>query len=81
MASLKKAIDAHCKNCTYDPLAGGTWREQVESCRVTACALWEVRPRSTATVTAFRRAKTEQSLDMQSIVDGLEDEDEDELAA
>ena len=76
MASLKKAISAHCKNCTYDPCAGGTWREQVEGCTVTSCALWEVRPRSTAIVIAVRKSRTENEIDLDSIIDGLEDDEE-----
>lgn len=44
---LRSAINAYCKSCTYDPKAhGGTWRQQVEACTVTACPLWAVRPRS-----------------------------------
>jgi hypothetical protein len=45
--SLRKAINAHCKSCCYDPTpkAGlGTWREQVEACTVTSCSLYPVRP-------------------------------------
>ena len=61
--SLRKAIDAHCKGCIYDPKSGGgTWREQVAQCSVISCALWRVRaapvsgpyanpPRDPATVT------------------------------
>lgn len=44
MASLKKAIEQKCKDCTYDQSAAGTWREQTERCTVRSCALWEVRP-------------------------------------
>ena len=44
MASLRKAINEKCKDCTYDPLDRGTWREQVEACHITDCELWEVRP-------------------------------------
>lgn len=47
MASLRKAIDEHCRSCIYDPKSGlGTWRQQVEGCTVTRCALWPVRPMS-----------------------------------
>lgn len=79
MASLKKCIEAKCKDCTYDQAAPGTWRDQVEECRVTACPLWPVRPMTTATVIAVRKAKgTELNID--SLIDGLDDEDEDENA-
>ena len=44
--SFRAAIDAHCRDCTYDPKAGGTWRQQVEGCGITSCALYELRPQS-----------------------------------
>lgn len=43
--SLRKAIDAKCKDCIYDPqCGGGTWREQVAQCSSIRCPLWPVRP-------------------------------------
>jgi len=42
--SLRKAIDDKCKSCIYDPLAAGTWRQQVTLCSVTSCPLFPVRP-------------------------------------
>ena len=42
----QQAIDAKCKDCIYDPLDDGTWRQQVEGCDITDCALWNYRPRS-----------------------------------
>ena len=44
--SLRSAINAHCKDCIYDEHAKGegNWRQQVEACTVTKCALYEVRP-------------------------------------
>ena len=45
--SLRSAINAHCKDCIYDPTKNSgleTWREQVEACTVTKCSLYEVRP-------------------------------------
>jgi|GEM_PF-1462760 len=43
--SLRAAINAKCKDCTYDPLSGGgTWREQVAQCSSVNCPLWPVRP-------------------------------------
>ena len=47
MASLRKRINQHCKSCTYDDLAPGTWRQQVTHCDVKSCALYDVRPKST----------------------------------
>ena len=45
MANLKKCIEEHCKNCIVDEQEGnGTWRQQVQACTATACALYEVRP-------------------------------------
>jgi hypothetical protein len=44
--SLRQAIDAKCKDCTYDPYADGRWREQIAACTVTKCPLWSVRPKS-----------------------------------
>lgn len=38
------AIAAHCRGCTHDPCATGTWREQVAVCQNTACPLWAFRP-------------------------------------
>lgn len=43
--SRKKALEAKCKSCIYDPLSGlGTWREQVSRCSVYRCPLWGIRP-------------------------------------
>ena len=83
MASLKKAIEQKCKDCTYDSACPGTWREQVEACTVKRCALWEVRPVSVNTVN-LRRAlastmdaqQVTAGVDLDSLVDGLEDEAE-----
>lgn len=83
MASLKKCIEEKCKDCTYDPLASGTWREQVELCRVTKCALWPVRPMTVATINLQRKQRQEVSgIDVDALVAGLDDEDEtDEVPA
>jgi hypothetical protein len=43
--SLRKAIDAKCRECIYDPHSGdGTWRQQVEGCTSPKCPLFAVRP-------------------------------------
>jgi hypothetical protein len=45
--SLRASIDAMCKSCIYDPVAGkGTWRQQVEACTAPHCPLFAVRPLS-----------------------------------
>ena len=45
--SLRAAINAHCKWCSYDPKSGlGNWRQQVTACAITRCALWPYRPTS-----------------------------------
>ena len=47
--SMRAAINAMCKGCVYDPESGlGTWRQQVEACRITDCPLWPLRPKSRA---------------------------------
>lgn len=71
MASLKKCIEEKCKDCTYDPMAGGTWREQVELCRVTSCPLYDVRPVTTATLFASRKARNEDSTDFVGLLAGI----------
>jgi hypothetical protein len=43
----QRAINAKCKDCIYDPVDFGTWRQQVEACTSTDCALWEHRPKVT----------------------------------
>jgi len=48
MAGFRSAINAHCRDCIYDSTNGGTWRQQVEACSVTKCALYSVRPVSSA---------------------------------
>ncbi len=45
--SLRAAINAKCKECIYDPIAGrGTWRQQVEACTSPRCPLYPVRPQA-----------------------------------
>jgi len=50
MASLREAIDKHCRSCIFDDLAAGTWRQQVTFCAVKSCDLYEVRPKTTSTI-------------------------------
>jgi hypothetical protein len=46
--SLRKAIDNKCRDCIYDELERGAWREQVARCTIRECPLWPVRPKSTS---------------------------------
>ncbi len=43
--SMRKALDAKCKDCIYDPEALGNWREQVFMCAVLTCPLYPLRPK------------------------------------
>lgn len=43
--SMRKAVNLKCKDCNYDPLDRGTWRQQVGSCTATDCSLHEFRPK------------------------------------
>ena len=62
-----------CKDCIYDKAIAGSWRSQVENCTSEkTCPLWPHRPVTTETVLLRRKDK----LDLNAIVDGLEDEDE-----
>ena len=56
MASLKKAIELKCKDCIYDELDTGSWRQQVENCTDAPCPLWEVRPKTIASRDKARSA-------------------------
>ena len=40
----QKAIAAKCKECIYDELDQGTWRQQVKACDITSCDLHPYRP-------------------------------------
>ena len=41
---MRQAIDAMCKDCIYDELEPGRWRQQVAACTVTRCPLYALRP-------------------------------------
>ena len=45
--SLRKAINAKCRDCIFDDLAAGTWLQQVTLCSSPKCQLYGVRPKST----------------------------------
>jgi hypothetical protein len=81
MASLKKCIEAKCKDCTYDNAAPGSWRFQVEECRVRSCALWEVRPITMETMLKNRKEKGASGIDIDALVESLDDDEEDAPAA
>lgn len=49
--SLRGAIDAKCRDCTFDEVEPGNWRQQVSACPVTTCPLHPVRPVSRSTRT------------------------------
>lgn len=51
MASLRKAVNAKCKDCIYDPEDKGSWRYQVSMCTVTVCPLYDLRPKPGVVVT------------------------------
>lgn len=77
--SKTKALAEMCKSCIYDPAVGGTWREQVENCASTHCPLHQHRPMTTATINLHRktRAVANEGIDIDALIDGLEDEDDD----
>lgn len=90
MASLKKCIEEKCKDCTYDQFVPGSWRSQVENCRVFSCPLWEVRPVTMETMLSRRNGtapaiplppltKADAALD--DLINNLEDEEDDTVAA
>lgn len=81
MASLRKCIEAKCKDCTYDQLAGGSWREQVEQCTVRACPLWEVRPLTVATINLNRKTRAVAAeIDIDALIADLDDEEDTPVA-
>ena len=38
--TVAQSVRAKCIDCIYDPLAEGTWQQQVRSCVAYACPLW-----------------------------------------
>lgn len=46
--SLRKAINDKCRDCIFDELSPGRWRQQVSACSVSSCPLWPVRPTTKA---------------------------------
>ncbi len=76
MASLKKHIEQKCRDCTYDPQQAGSWRSQVQECRVKACALWEVRPITMELMLRNRKEKGAAGVDLDALIDGLDDDED-----
>ena len=50
--SLRKAVNAKCRECIYDKHQKGTWLAQVAACTSTSCPLFDCRPQSTTTTPA-----------------------------
>lgn len=40
----QQAINQKCKDCIYDPLDSGNWKQQVSRCTHAACSLHPYRP-------------------------------------
>jgi len=54
--SLRKAINAKCKECIYDSYSKGTWRKQTAECTSYKCSLYPFRPTPIDTSSKQRRA-------------------------
>ena len=42
--SLRKAVNAKCRECTHDPLDKGSAAQQIACCTISDCPLHSVRP-------------------------------------
>jgi hypothetical protein len=51
--SLRRAVNAKCKECIYDPYRGGNWRQQVQACTSPHCPLFPARPVSSSETVRF----------------------------
>ncbi|WP_206363580.1 hypothetical protein [Sphingomonas crocodyli] len=76
--SRAAAINAKCRECIYDRLSVGNWREQVAACASSNCALHSVRPVPRSCVVDGRydlaaisviRAKLDRALNSTRILD------------
>ena len=54
--SLRSSIDAKCRDCIYDSLEPGGWRQQVAACTCRDCPLFAVRPRPRSLIVRGERA-------------------------
>ena len=70
--SLKRAIWAMCKDCIFDPMGGGSWRQQVERCTSPECPLYEVRPRSASTDTEKVTTRCDSAQEISDSAHGIE---------
>lgn len=43
--SLREAVNAKCRDCIYDELEPGRWRQQVAACTMVHCPLYALRPK------------------------------------
>ena len=48
--SLRKRTDENCRDCIYDSLAPGTWRQQVSLCTIKTCPFWDIRAKPTSPI-------------------------------
>ena len=43
--SMRKAVNAKCYDCIYDPSGAGSWRDQVRACADNKCSLYSIKPK------------------------------------
>lgn len=55
--SMRKAVNAFCRDCIYDPVEPGTWLQQVTACTSPDCPLYPVRPTSPVPIGTPRKAR------------------------
>jgi len=68
MASLRKAINAKCKECIWDPISGKNGHlAQIKACTSYSCPLYPVRPMPLVK-TANSPSKTTISVDASEVV-------------
>jgi hypothetical protein len=48
VVTRQQAINKKCRDCMYDNLESGNWRQQVSLCTSLRCALWPYRPQSSS---------------------------------
>ena len=48
--SFRNRIDKSCRDCIYDSVSPGTWRQQVALCNVKSCSFWEIRAKPTSPI-------------------------------
>ncbi len=65
--SLRKAINDKCRECIYDPMAEGNWRQQISACTSPKCPLYAHRP-----ISKGYAASRADSVDSEAKLDGLQ---------